>query len=173
MVRAPFVRRVAAYGADYLVIAAYALALAAVTLTLLPPLNLAKLQAYGLAAATLTAPVVLVYAVLEARFGGSPGKWILGLRVEGPSVRPGFLRALVRNLVKFAPWEIAHIGVWLTPGQPFIDPPGVTSLILMNASLGLVVVQAMLIAVFGAGLHDWLAGLRVVRRSGAAASSAP
>jgi uncharacterized RDD family membrane protein YckC len=169
MVRAPFVRRVAAYGVDYLVIAFYALALAAVTLTLLPPLNLAKLQAYGLSAATLTAPVVLIYAAMEAGFGASPGKWALGLRVARRGDRPGFLRALVRNLAKFAPWEIAHIGIWLTPGQPFIDPPGVTSLILMNASLGLIAVQALLIGVFGAGLHDWLAGLRVVRRAGAGA----
>jgi len=39
----------------------------------------------------------------------------------------------------------------------------------MNASLGLIAVQALLIGVFGAGLHDWLAGLRVVRRAGAGA----
>ncbi|MGJ3231658.1 MAG: RDD family protein [Oceanicaulis sp.] len=157
-------RRAGAYGVDYLVIAAYALALAAVMITLVPPLDLPRTQAWLFATATLTAPVVLAFTLMEAAAGLSPGKALLGLRVGRDGARPGFGRALVRNLFKFAPWELAHAGIWLTPGQPFIDPPGVTSLVLMNAAMALVVIQAGLIAAFGAGVHDWIAGARVVRR---------
>lgn len=159
-----FLRRAAAYGVDYLAIAAYALALAAVMITLVPPLDLPKPQAWLLASATLTAPVVLVFALMETLGGVSPGKALLRLRVRRDGSNPGLGRALARNVLKFAPWEIAHAGIWLTPGQPFIDPPGVTSLVLMNAAMVLVLAQAALIAVFGAGVHDWIAGARVVRR---------
>lgn len=164
--RAPFLRRALAYTVDYGLIAAYAVTLAAVTLTVFPDFAPAsKAIGYGLAAATLTGPVVLVFSVLEARLGATPGKLALGLRVRREGRPVGYGPALVRNLGKFAPWEIAHLGIWLTPDQPFVDPPGMISLVLMNAAMALILIQAGLIAAFGAGVHDWLAGLRVVRKA--------
>jgi uncharacterized RDD family membrane protein YckC len=170
-----FVRRAAAYCVDYMVIAAYALALAGVMMFLVPPLALDKLGGYLLAAGTLVLPVVAVYAIVEARFGASPGKMLLGLRVWRGARPPSLRRSLVRNLIKFLPWEMAHAGVWLTPGQPFIDPPSQASLALMVAAIVLVLIQAILIAAFGSGLHDWIAGLRVAPRQArpAAFSSGP
>ncbi|MCC5996811.1 MAG: RDD family protein [Oceanicaulis sp.] len=168
--RRAFFRRAAAYGVDYLVIALYALALAGVMMTLAPPLGAGKLGAYLLAAGTLTLPVVTIYAIAEARFGASPGKMILGLRVWRGTDRPSLGRSLVRNVIKFAPWEIAHIGIWLTPGQPFVDPPSLTGLILMNTAIAIVIIQAILIAALGSGVHDWIAGLRVTHREDIPAS---
>lgn len=160
-----FLRRAAAYGIDYLVIAVYAVLLAAVTLALGPSGDLSKSAGYVLALATLTAPVVLVFSGFETLVGVTPGKALMGLRVHrAGGGRPGFGRALVRNFIKFLPWEIAHAGIWLTPGQPFMDPPGALSLILMNAALALVALQALLIGSFRAGLHDWASDLRVVSR---------
>lgn len=159
-----FARRAGAYGVDYAVIAAYALALAGVTLGVAPSLQLSNAAGYGVGLATLTGPVILVFAALEARFGATPGKAALGLRVRSGAARPGFAPSLVRNVIKFLPWEIAHMGIWLTPGQPFIDPPGLGGLIFMNTAMGLIAVQAVLIGLFGAGVHDWIAGLRVGRR---------
>jgi len=43
-----------------------------------------------------------VFAVLEGRFGATPGKWVMRIRVFGTDLRPcGFGRALLRNLLKF------------------------------------------------------------------------
>jgi len=162
----PFMQRAAAYAIDYLVIALYAVLLAAVTLALGFGGDFSKSAGYALALATLTGPVVLVFTGLETLLGATPGKAVTSLTVQRANGgQPGFGRALVRNLIKFAPWEIAHAGIWLTPGQPFVNPPGLASLILMNAALGLVAFQALLIWLFRAGLHDWPSGLRVVARN--------
>jgi len=45
---------------------------------------------------------LLAFAYTEGRFGRTPGKWLLGIRVLGTDLRPcGFWRALIRNLLKF------------------------------------------------------------------------
>ena len=45
---------------------------------------------------------LLAYSFLEGRWGITPGKWAVGIRVLGTDLRPcGFGRALVRNLLKF------------------------------------------------------------------------
>ncbi|MHC4156073.1 MAG: RDD family protein [Planctomycetota bacterium] len=45
---------------------------------------------------------LFLFSILEGRWGATPGKWILGIRVFGTDLRPcGFGRALVRNLLKF------------------------------------------------------------------------
>lgn len=159
-----FLRRAAAYALDSLAISVYALALALVMVSAFPSLVVGKLEAYLLAVTTLTGPVILAYAGMEARFGAGPGKELLGLRVRRKGERPGFGRSLARNGLKFAPWEIAHAGIYLVPGQPFIDPPGLLSLVLWTIAMGVVAIQGVLIGVFGAGLHDWLSGLRVAKR---------
>ncbi len=160
-----FLRRAAAYAIDYVVIALYAVLLALVTITIAPDVQLAKSQAYWLSVATLTGPVVLVFSGLEARFGVSPGKALLVLRIQGTGGDIPLSRALVRNVGKFLPWELAHIGIWTVPGQPFVDPPTGLNWAIWAMSGGLVLVQILLVSVTGAGLHDRLAGLRVVRRS--------
>jgi len=45
---------------------------------------------------------LVAFAYTEGRFGRTPGKWLLGIRVLGTDLRPcGFGRALIRNLLKF------------------------------------------------------------------------
>ena len=44
----------------------------------------------------------LLFTFTEGRWGRTPGKWLLGIRVTGLDLEPcGFVRALVRNLLKF------------------------------------------------------------------------
>jgi uncharacterized RDD family membrane protein YckC len=46
--------------------------------------------------------VLVVFSYLEGRFGKTPGKWLLRIRVLGTDLAPcGFWRALVRNLLTF------------------------------------------------------------------------
>jgi uncharacterized RDD family membrane protein YckC len=45
---------------------------------------------------------ILAFSWLEGRWGVTPGKYILGIRVVGMDLQPcGFGRALIRNLLKF------------------------------------------------------------------------
>jgi len=45
---------------------------------------------------------LFAFSFLEGRWGATPGKWAVGIRVLGTDLRPcGFGRALVRNLLKF------------------------------------------------------------------------
>lgn len=45
---------------------------------------------------------IAIFSFLEGKWGGTPGKWALGIRVIGTDLNPcGFGRALVRNLLKF------------------------------------------------------------------------
>lgn len=157
-------RRLGAYGVDCAVIMLYAAVLLVVTVLVAPDAGLSRLQGYGLALVTLTGPVVIGFSALEARFGATVGKALFGLQVCRGQLRPGFVSALVRNVGKFLPWEIAHIGIWTISGQPFVDPPGPLILTLWAVSYSLLALQIVLVLIFKAGLHDWAAGLRVQRR---------
>lgn len=45
---------------------------------------------------------LFVFSFLEGRWGATPGKWIVGIRVVGTDLQPcGFGRAIVRNVLKF------------------------------------------------------------------------
>jgi uncharacterized RDD family membrane protein YckC len=47
--------------------------------------------------------VLVAFSYFEGRFGKTPGKRLLGIRVVGTDLRPcGFWRALLRNLLTFA-----------------------------------------------------------------------
>jgi len=44
---------------------------------------------------------LLIYSFFEGRWGWTPGKWVMGLRVRGTDLKPcGFGRAFIRNLLK-------------------------------------------------------------------------
>jgi uncharacterized RDD family membrane protein YckC len=46
--------------------------------------------------------VLLAYSHLEGRYGKTPGKWLMGIRVLGTDLQPcGFGRAFLRNLLTF------------------------------------------------------------------------
>jgi uncharacterized RDD family membrane protein YckC len=50
----------------------------------------------------VSALFLLVYSYLEGRFGQTPGKWLVGIRVLGTDLQPcGFGRAFLRNLLTF------------------------------------------------------------------------
>ena len=166
--RATAVRRVLAFGIDYLVLAAYAGALTAIAFAsgaadAEPPGDIAgKVRGHATALLTFTVPVVLYFAVAEAVFGATLGKRLLGLRVAGVG-GPRFRSTLVRNVVKFAPWELAHVGVWYGPGRPFLDPPGLLSHALFLLSLAAAAVWAA--GVFlgsGRTVYDRAGGTQVV-----------
>lgn len=81
----------------------------------------------------LTLPVYLYFTLSEA-FGrkATVGKRVFGLRVDGSPRRIAF-----RNILKFLPWELAHMGIWHGMAVPFVTEPNMLGMSLFAVSLGL------------------------------------
>ncbi len=88
-----------------------------------------KLLAQAIVSATIMLPIMLYFAVSESsRWQATIGKRVLRLQVtDDHGGRPPLLRTLLRAAVKFAPWELAHTGVWHVPGTPFVSEPAAFS----------------------------------------------
>lgn len=158
------IRRLAAFGFDYLLIACWAVFIGLVSVTTGVHENLDMTGWGGRAAAhllgflSLTLPVIAYFAMTE---GGpkraSLGKRALKLQVEGE-------RTWLRNIIKFLPWEIAHAAIWWQDAQPFVDPMPTGNLIVSSFAmlLGIGIVASLFIG-DGRTPYDRLAGTRVTR----------
>jgi uncharacterized RDD family membrane protein YckC len=110
---------------------------------------------------TLIAPVTITFAALEASPRSATwGKRRNGLRVVDPNGgRLSYSRSFVRSVVKFAPWQIAHTGVFqITDGA---EQVGVVLAIVAQG----VVLCSVGLAWFDRehrALHDFVAGTRVL-----------
>ena len=104
------IKRVIAFGIDYLIIVFYAMLLFGIT-TLVNPGNINPILGQFVGFFTLTLPVFLYFYLTERSiYKGTIGKRVMGISViinqQGSS-----RNILIRNILKFLPWEIAHIGV--------------------------------------------------------------
>lgn len=120
---------------------------------------------HGLGLLTLTLPVLLYFALPEWLWDYSLGKAALGLRVVDMTGHyPSLPRALLRNAILLAPWELAHIAIWWSPTSLFLDAPSPLTLGLMGASAGLALAWVISTLFWpGRSLHDWLSGTKVVQ----------
>jgi uncharacterized RDD family membrane protein YckC len=136
-----------------------------------PPAEIdGKMVGHSLSFLVLTLPVLLYFALLEARRGATVGKHALGLRVAaagGGGLTLG--RALLRNAIKLAPWELSHVAIWYMPGRPFVDPPAAWSLAAWSLALAAAAVWVVSLFVGdGRTPYDRIAGSRVRRAPRAA-----
>lgn len=107
-------RRFLAFGIDWLVIAIWGGVLFGIVMLIFSgnppnPSGPWKAQAIGFFAMTL--PVVFYFSICEySSWRATPGKRIMRLRVVGLKTdRIPFSRILLRNAIKFLPWEIGHL----------------------------------------------------------------
>ena len=107
-------RRFLAFGIDWLVMAAWAGLLFGIVMLSFSgqppkPSGPWRMQAVGFLSMTL--PIVFYFSICEASvWQATIGKRILSLRVAGSDEnRVAFSRILLRNAVKFAPWELGHL----------------------------------------------------------------
>ncbi|GAA4215054.1 RDD family protein [Actinocatenispora rupis] len=161
-------RRLLAALLDYCVMLGWLAVLAAVFV----PLSLAGVRLWGgradlVAFAASVLPVWLYLTVTESRAGATWGKRRAGLHVVGPGGRrAGAARIAVRNAVKLAPWQLAHLGVvplLTNGGADTLVSPALAWLPLSAtyALVGLTVVVT-LVRRDRAALHDLVTGTRVV-----------
>jgi uncharacterized RDD family membrane protein YckC len=111
-------------------------------------------------------PLFAYCVVAEAsRWQGTIGKRAMKLQVSTPQGgRPGIGRVLARNLVKFVPWQFAHMALFHEfavnwEGGPLADALVIVAAILIPAWLAPVALRKD-----HRGFHDLLAGTQVVGR---------
>ena len=169
-------RRLAAFGLDYLVIAAYIVVLTLVSVTVTS--QLAGINSGGrtrpwlfdlLAFATLVLPVILYFAITEASHHQATwGKRRTGLVViTTGGQRLGAGRSLVRSVVKFLPWQIAHTSLFHIPGWPTaVDsiPAAAAAGLWISTALALAFIGSLFVFPDRRTPYDRLAGTRVVMR---------
>jgi uncharacterized RDD family membrane protein YckC len=171
----PF-RRIAAWLLDYVLIAAYLVLLAAVSVGLrVSPVQAGfdsamsqPLTAELIGFSLLTLPVVLYFALSE----GSPLRATLGKRalrlavVDLNGCKLSRWRALLREAIRFLPWELSHALLWrvaLSPDHGSISfwvPAG----FVVVYALVLLFVFTLFIGSQHRTVYDRLAGSMVIRR---------
>jgi uncharacterized RDD family membrane protein YckC len=78
----------------------------------IPKLNLNNAHLLGFL--TLTFPVMIYFVISELIYSATPGKRFAGLKVTSFNGRPlTLIQAIVRNIIKFLPWEYAHTLVYI------------------------------------------------------------
>ena len=114
-------------------------------------------------------PVVLYFALSESsRAGATWGKRRVGLVVvvAGLGTFPALGRALIRNGLKFLPWQMAHTAMFHIPGLPAAtgEPP-TWSVVVLGAAWLLVALYLLGLTRLGGyrPMYDRVAGTVVVR----------
>lgn len=99
---------------DYVVILAYLVALFIVNLLIiwlffdeLP--DYSEIQSQLIATCTSVIPIILIFSYLDFYRNGSIGKQVTGLKLVFEKRR--FRSSLLRNVIKFLPWQLGHLGV--------------------------------------------------------------
>jgi len=116
-----------------------------------------EMQAQLIATFTSVIPVILFFSYMDYFKNGSIGKRKAGLNLVYKKRR--FTSSLVRNIIKFLPWQLGHIGV--IPGM--YNNFSITSLVILNSGtvLGLVMLIMGLFRKDKRHLGDLAAGTKV------------
>jgi uncharacterized RDD family membrane protein YckC len=165
---APMRYRFLALAIDYLVIVIYGFALFGLSFFFKPLLTelfttsaeVAQLTGFVL----ITLPVIIYFVLGESTKGmGSIGKRKLGLAVvdhKGERIR--IFRSLIRNLIKFTPWELAHFAIWRLRFPTAFSESFLLGILIMVNVIVLVFVFCPFVNKNRKSLYDWLAGTKVI-----------
>lgn len=106
-------KRILAFGLDYLIIVVYGMALFG-TASTIGVGSLSPLEGQLIGFITLTLPVYLYFYLMErSSLAATLGKRTMNISVQ-TDTENNSQRILFRNILKFLPWEIAHLGVhWI------------------------------------------------------------
>lgn len=97
---------------DYLVIVAYLVVLFGITMLVYALIfagipKMSEFQSQLITTLTSVVPIILIFSYLDYAKGGSLGKTKAGLKLVYS--KRSFLASLVRNCVKFLPWQLGHV----------------------------------------------------------------
>ena len=167
------IRRVKAFVIDYVIILIYAILLLGASLLIsklfhLDINNINPVAGELIGFVTLTLPVILYFTLSEnSSYGGTIGKRKFRLRViKKDGTRVGLLRLLIRNIIKFFPWELAHFFIYrlINFTSTGDQAPGfvLTGLILSQA-LAVIYFACILLTKNNRSIYEWLSGTMVIQ----------
>lgn len=158
----PIKKRLIELLVDYLIIIAYLIMLFIVNLGIiflifkgLPEYT--ELQAQLIATCTSVIPIIFIFSYLDYFKKGSIGKRVSGLKLTYTNYR--FSSSLLRNSIKFLPWQLGHVGVIHGVYNDF----DLTAIIIANSGtfLGLILLFMGLFRKDKRHLADLIAGTKV------------
>lgn len=165
--------RFLAFGLDYVVIAAYATVLFGLTTfikigELSPPAG----QLVGFM--TLTLPVFLYFYLMEiSKRAATIGKRVMNISVQTNSENSN-QKVFIRNILKFLPWEMAHVGVHWMVYYSVLDqspPVWVWAALILPQVIVLGYVISIVLYKGESSFYDKLAHTRLERNSESKAES--
>lgn len=159
-------KRILAWIFDWLIIAGYACVvfglmwtLASLDILSLSALHPVKGQVIGFL--TLTLPVVLYCIFTEAGSKHATfGKRIMKIEIMGNPLTIGEI--VLRNVIKFLPWEFAHAGVlWINYIKTPETPLWIWILLIAPQVLIVIYIMSIVATKGSRSLYDMIAGTRV------------
>jgi uncharacterized RDD family membrane protein YckC len=169
------VRRVKAFAIDYIIILIYAILLFGASLVIsklfhLDINNIHPVAGELIGFATLTLPVILYFALSESSgYAATIGKRKFRLRVvEQNGTRAGLLRLLIRNFMKFFPWELAHFFIYrlINFTSTGNDVPGfVLTGLIISQVLAVIYFGCILLTKDSRTIYEWLSGTIVIQNT--------
>lgn len=109
---------------------------------------------------TLTLPVLLYCIFFEAKKQATIGKRIMKIEVTGTSLTTSEI--VLRNIIKFIPWELAHAGVlWINYIQTPETPLWIWLLLIVPQALVIIYFMSVVATKGSRSLYDMIAGTRV------------
>ena len=169
--------RVRAFAFDYLIIMGYLIILTALVLGLsavtpLPP-RIRSYLAHPILSDLITflalvLPVILYFTLSESEPAQATwGKQRAGLQVgDAHGKKLNRKRAFWRNLVKFAPWQLAHTSIYHVEGWPLAPQtpsPAVMASLILVWLLVLLNLASLLLSKSHQTMYDWLSGAYVIK----------
>jgi uncharacterized RDD family membrane protein YckC len=147
---------------DYVIIVLYLILLLIVNLGIIHFIfkrvpEYTETQAQLIATFTSVIPIILIFSYLDYFKNGSIGKRVSGLKLTYTNQR--FSSSLLRNIIKFFPWQLGHVGVIHGIYNDF----DMTAIIIANSGtfLGLVLLFMGLFRKDKRHLGDLIAGTKV------------
>ena len=142
------IKRLKALFIDWLCISCYLVVLGVITISIyyiiwsmVPHFN--EVQSQLIATFTSIVPIILWFTIMEARAPyGSIGKRKMGLKISYQ--KSPWISSLLRNITKFLPWQLAHIGVINGIYSNFESPISIILNIVSMLLVILFVVQVVL-----------------------------
>lgn len=114
MINIPIKNRLIELLVDYLIIIVYLVLLLIVNLGIILFIfkgmpKYTEMQAQLIATFTSVIPIILIFSYLDYFKNGSIGKRVSGLKLT--YTNQSFSSSLLRNIIKFLPWQLGHVGV--------------------------------------------------------------
>ena len=159
-------RRLAAFSLDYLIIAAYALLLFGSSKVLnLKEMALTPISGQLLGFFSLTLPVFFYFFLTEkSKSRATIGKRVMNISITSKTekTKP---KILYRNILKFFPWEVAHIGVhWIVffSKSENDEPIWVWFLLILPQIIMIAYLLSIIISKGESGIYDNISNTKII-----------